>query len=217
MSTDMLEPLPLEWDYLPEEKKALLRRGIGSRLRLLVVSRTPEKKRFEELEKKTGISSATWRTWWRREGSPSGRLIESAARAWPEHAFWLATGLTDVEAGHNLPSPPHPFVKPYIDPYPESPFSAESYADENPSWASLSDDPESSFGKWTPGAKEFLESTAEYLRLCRDLQDDFWSKAQLHRVPTPRTDSLQVARMEMRKVRWSYAPYKSKSSKNEAD
>lgn len=77
---------------------------IGDRLRLLISELTPEKRRFPTLQELTGITESTWRTWWTRGGVPSGSLIEGASRAWPEYAFWLATGAEDFRFGHHAPA-----------------------------------------------------------------------------------------------------------------
>lgn len=75
------------------------------RLRLLEIIKqgTDEAKRFKSLEQLTGISGATWRTFWNRSGAPSGEMIEAIATRWPQYAFWLATGGTDPVAGHVAP------------------------------------------------------------------------------------------------------------------
>lgn len=75
------------------------------RLRLLEIIKqgTDEAKRFKSLEQLTGISGATWRTFWNRSGAPSGEMIEAIATQWPQYAFWLATGGTDPSAGHVAP------------------------------------------------------------------------------------------------------------------
>ncbi|WGG50329.1 hypothetical protein [Rugamonas sp. DEMB1] len=75
-----------------------------ARLKALIVSETDESGRFGWLQKKTGISRNTWQTWWDKEdASPSGKMIEAAARLWPQYAFWLASGITDHEYGHVFP------------------------------------------------------------------------------------------------------------------
>lgn len=88
-------------------------------MRLVILSQTPEKRRFPILESLTGVSENTWRTWWNRGGTPSGALVEGVGRAWPEFAFWLTTGLTDVEYGHRIPKMPVE-LDGYINNYPET-------------------------------------------------------------------------------------------------
>lgn len=77
--------------------------AIGDRLRLLISSLTPEKRRFPLLRELTGVTESTWRTWWSRGGVPSGALVEGVARAWPEYAFWVSTGVEDQQFGHFAP------------------------------------------------------------------------------------------------------------------
>lgn len=217
--------LPQSLDYLPEEKKALLKRTISARLRLLATAKTPEKKRFEGLEQETGIPSATWRTWWRREGTPSGQIIEAAAKAWPEHAFWLVTGITDVEAGHTMPTPP-PLVRAYIDPFPETPFSAKSHYDFNilseeaTSWASTSEEPKGvllgdrRFGKWPDGAQEFLDYTAQYLRYTLELQALYWQHyGNSDKAEKAKKEVLNAARLKARQERWKHQLNKNELKK----
>ncbi len=213
--------LPQTLDYLPEEKLALLRRTIGARLRLLATAKTPEKKRFERLEQETGIPSATWRTWWRREATPSGQIIEATAKAWPEHAFWLVTGITDVEAGHTMPTPPS-IVRAYIDPFPETPFSAKSHYDSNKatSWASTSEEPggvllgDTKFGKWPDGAKEFLEYTEQYLRYTLELQTLYWQHyGNSDKEEKAKREVLNAARLKARQERWKHQLNKNELKK----
>lgn len=77
--------------------------NIGTRLKLLIEAQTSEKGRFIELEKASGISYQTWRSWWQRDGAPSGQLIEACARMWPDYAYWLACSDTEPEYGNYAP------------------------------------------------------------------------------------------------------------------
>lgn len=109
---------------LLEMRAELTANTIAARLKLVVLAQTPDKRRFPTLEVLTGVSENTWRTWWKRGGTPSGALVEGVARAWPEYAFWLATGLTDVEYGHQIPEL-HISVVGYISNYPEGKLKEE--------------------------------------------------------------------------------------------
>lgn len=86
-----------------QSMQALSEPCVKSRMRLLILAKTPDKKRFEALGHLTGLSDATWRTWWRRDTAPSGVLIESIAKCWPEYAFWLVTGLDGTQVDHLKP------------------------------------------------------------------------------------------------------------------
>jgi len=68
---------------LLEMRTELTENSIASRLKLVVLAQTPDKRRFPMLELLTGVSENTWRTWWKRGGTPSGALVEGVARAWP--------------------------------------------------------------------------------------------------------------------------------------
>ncbi|MFC0349666.1 hypothetical protein [Undibacterium danionis] len=69
----------------------------------LISHKTTELKKYKELEELTGITAATWRSWWNRGSTPSGELIEAACKLWPNYAFWLVTGITDQYHGHDSP------------------------------------------------------------------------------------------------------------------
>lgn len=76
---------------------------ISMRLLSLVDSKLANHKNFfAELEHTTGVDRESWRHWYLKPEvtDPSTRLLRAAFDRWPEHAFWLATGLTDVAAGH---------------------------------------------------------------------------------------------------------------------
>lgn len=77
---------------------------LSTRLKLLLLAETKERGRYSELEAGTGIPAATWRTWWTRGGAPGGLLVEAVAKRWPQFAYWLVTGRTDVRCGHDMPA-----------------------------------------------------------------------------------------------------------------
>lgn len=84
--------------------------SIAHRTRLIILATTPEKGRFSWLEDRTGIARNTWQTFWKSSSAvPSGAMIQSIARLFPRYAFWLASGLTDLEFGHTYP--PHAMAK----------------------------------------------------------------------------------------------------------
>jgi hypothetical protein len=91
---------------------------LSTRLKLLLLAETKERGRYSELEVFTGIPAATWRTWWTRGGTPNGALVEAAAKQWPQFAFWLVTGHTDVRCGHDMPNLA-PAAQGYISNWPE--------------------------------------------------------------------------------------------------
>lgn len=77
--------------------------SITERMKALVSSQTTEVKKYKELEEMTGITAASWRSWWNRGGPPSGEMIEAIGTIWPEYAFWLVTGIDDYKHGHHAP------------------------------------------------------------------------------------------------------------------
>jgi len=83
-----------------------LKSEISKRLEQLIVTKLGEEKNFyAALERTTGVDRETWKHWYLKPNvvDPSVKLLKSAFELWPEHAFWLSTGLTDVGAGHVAP------------------------------------------------------------------------------------------------------------------
>lgn len=58
---------------------------------------------WQRLEAQTGVKSSKWRLLASGKQKVTPELIEAAARLWPQYAFWLATGITDVANGHTAP------------------------------------------------------------------------------------------------------------------
>lgn len=58
---------------------------------------------FEEIAEATSISARTWRNTFEARQRPTGQLIEALCRVYPQYAFWLTTGITDVDNGHVAP------------------------------------------------------------------------------------------------------------------
>jgi hypothetical protein len=100
------------------EKQQLRQNSLSTRLKLLLMAETKERGRYSSLEVETGIPAATWRTWWSRGGSPGGQLVEAAAQKWPQFAYWLVTGHTDIRCGHDMPALA-PEARGYISNWPE--------------------------------------------------------------------------------------------------
>jgi|GEM_PF-4969585 hypothetical protein len=74
------------------------------RLKVLIEASTNPLRQYKELEEKTGIAAGTWKTYLTRGVRPSAELVEKVAKAWPKHAFWLVTGITDFDYGHSSPN-----------------------------------------------------------------------------------------------------------------
>ncbi|MGO3890889.1 MAG: hypothetical protein ACTJHW_07935 [Paenalcaligenes sp.] len=146
---------------IEELRQEVMSQGITSRLKILILSCTPTERRFPILEELTGVKEATWRTWWRRSSLPNGALIEGLARAWPEYAFWLVTGLTDVRYGHRMPRP-HASILGYVENFPEGSISVTPFP-----WTML--DPED---EWPSEVRTFFKYTSEYFKVARQMQDE---------------------------------------------
>lgn len=75
--------------------------GISERAKLIIISETPEKGRFSWLDERTGVPRNTWQSFFKSaKAVPGGEMIQALARLFPRYAFWLASGLTDLEYGH---------------------------------------------------------------------------------------------------------------------
>ncbi|MFM0380475.1 hypothetical protein PQQ72_26055 [Paraburkholderia strydomiana] len=64
---------------------------------------TKGKNDWKQLEEATGIKSVKWRHFQAGVIRASIDMFESLCKRFPEHAFWLSTGLADYEAGHTAP------------------------------------------------------------------------------------------------------------------
>lgn len=112
----------------PELMKELRNDSISTRLKLVIYCCTREKRRFPLLEGLTGIPQATWRSWWNHGVVPSGALVEAVAKQWPEFAYWLVTGMTDIDCGHKMPDL-HPIAQGYINNWPEGGTGSQQNSD----------------------------------------------------------------------------------------
>jgi hypothetical protein len=82
---------------------------LRDRLVSLITALVPEKGRFRTLAAKSQLTEDAWRGMWYDRQRASVFMIEFAAREWPQHAFWLVTGVTDQRAGHSAPAGVDPF------------------------------------------------------------------------------------------------------------
>jgi len=73
---------------------------IGDRLKQLIAVKTDDRLRYVQLESTTGISADLWKNFWFGRKKADADMIEAASKTWPEHALWLASGITDVQFGH---------------------------------------------------------------------------------------------------------------------
>jgi hypothetical protein len=77
---------------------------ISERLLLLIDLKMQTGKRFKSLEALTGVPARKWNSFTLRKQESTIEMIEAASKIWPQHAFWLATGIEDAAVGHTNPS-----------------------------------------------------------------------------------------------------------------
>lgn len=78
--------------------------GIAERFVELINTQTGEGRRFKELEELSSIPAVSWRKAYNGGQRPTTEMLEALGRRWPQHAFWLVTGLTDNEFSHTAPN-----------------------------------------------------------------------------------------------------------------
>jgi hypothetical protein len=81
-----------------------MRSNIFERTQAVLRSVTSDRRRYKELEEKTGIPASNWQSAAKGKQKPTAVMVEALCRRWPKYAFWIATGLTDPENGHTAPA-----------------------------------------------------------------------------------------------------------------
>ena len=76
---------------------------LANRLMRLIETKVRVSKRFQQLEELTGIGARRWNSFSLGSQQPTVEMIEAVSKIWPQHAFWLMTGVEDVETGHIAP------------------------------------------------------------------------------------------------------------------
>ena len=76
---------------------------ISTRVREVIEARTSEKGRVKELERLTGISASSWKNFLNGQQKATISMAEKLSHAFPELAFWIATGISDDHYGHVTP------------------------------------------------------------------------------------------------------------------
>ena len=89
--------------HVEESMTTLQVATLSDRLRLLLQEKTEGSRRFKWLEEQTGIPATNWTNWYHGRQRATEEMIQGIARLFPEHAFWLATGITDWTHGHICP------------------------------------------------------------------------------------------------------------------
>lgn len=87
--------------------------NLAERARFVIATKTPDRGRFRALADASGISADTWKSFWYGRQRATEEMLSYVCCEWPEMAFWVATGLTDLRHGHV--SPPHVGQ---VEPYP---------------------------------------------------------------------------------------------------
>jgi hypothetical protein len=72
------------------------------RIEEVINTRNPTK-RFREMEELTGISAKTWTNISYRKQKANQEHLEALFKAFPQYAFWLATGQTREDVGDTSP------------------------------------------------------------------------------------------------------------------
>lgn len=76
---------------------------IRKRFSELIELNTVPSRRYKFLEEQSGISALSWRNAYNGGQRPTAEMLQVVARLWPEYAFWLVTGITDIANGHTSP------------------------------------------------------------------------------------------------------------------
>ncbi len=77
--------------------------GISARVREVIEAKTAEKGRVKELEALTGIAASSWKNFLNGQQKATIAMAEKVSQAFPEMAFWIATGISDDQYGHVTP------------------------------------------------------------------------------------------------------------------
>lgn len=86
--------------------------SLNERALLAVLAVTPERGRPRFLEERTSVPAESWKKFLLGRQRATLEMLEAVCREWPEYAFWISTGLTDVEHGHVAISGVLPAIEP---------------------------------------------------------------------------------------------------------
>ena len=64
---------------------------------------------WQRLADQTDVVAARWRKVYTEQQRPTPDIIQALCRFAPQYAFWIVTGITDVEHGHKAPESALPF------------------------------------------------------------------------------------------------------------
>ena len=84
---------------------------LRDRLNAITVHQLGGRGRFKELAEASRIGMDSWKNTWHKKQRPTTEMVQFVARAWPQFAFWLATGITDMAHGHQAPESSENFLE----------------------------------------------------------------------------------------------------------
>lgn len=76
---------------------------LNKRLIEIVDTVTDAAKRWREMEDVTGIPRKRWQNVSRGVQRATEEMIEAIGEHWPQYAYWLVTGRSDIANGHRSP------------------------------------------------------------------------------------------------------------------
>lgn len=77
---------------------------LTQRLLRLINMKADGRRPYKAMHELTGIAADRWSAVFAERQRPTVDMIEGVSKLWPQHAFWLTTGIEDSEAGHTDPS-----------------------------------------------------------------------------------------------------------------
>lgn len=73
------------------------------RVLTLIEKKTSGSRHLKMMEDFTGVSSERWKAISAKKQNVTIEIFEVVCKTWPQHAFWLATGIEDSITGHTNP------------------------------------------------------------------------------------------------------------------
>lgn len=73
---------------------------VSDRFLRVVLANTQQGRRASQLASLTEIPASSWQKALDGKQKPTLAMLQVVAQLWPEHAFWMLTGITDARNGH---------------------------------------------------------------------------------------------------------------------
>jgi hypothetical protein len=73
------------------------------RIRLMIRAEANPRSPWAHMAELTGITASRWQNFDRGRQRANDEMLEALGLVWPQYAFWLMTGRTDIEHGHLKP------------------------------------------------------------------------------------------------------------------